>query len=69
MKQALTLFAAILVLAWGLVAFGAAEAASGNGFLAVYVAGVVLGNRVEGRREVVLGFHEGLSWLMQIAMQ
>lgn len=58
----------ILVLACGLLAFGCADAFGGNGFLAVYTAGVALGNRIEANRDVILGFHEGLSWLMQISM-
>ena len=58
----------ILVLAGGLIAFGAAHALRGNGYLAVYAAGVVLGNRIETNRGEILGFHEGLSWLMQISM-
>ncbi len=58
----------ILVLALGLAAFGAAHRLHGNGFLAVYVAGLVIGNRIRVGHDAILTFHEGLSWLMQIAM-
>jgi cell volume regulation protein A len=56
------------VLACGLLAFGCADVFGGNGFLAVYTAGVTLGNRIEANRDAILGFHDGLSWLMQISM-
>ncbi|MBN1943522.1 MAG: potassium/proton antiporter [Phycisphaerae bacterium] len=58
----------ILALSLGLVVFGAAEMMGGNGFLAVYTAGVVIGNRVKRFHETILSFHEGLSWLTQICM-
>ena len=56
----------VLVFACGLIAFGAAAALGGNGFLAVYLAGLVLGNRLEVRRQSVVEFHDSLSWLMEI---
>lgn len=40
----------------------------GNGFLAVYIAGVVLGNRNFAQKRNLIHFHSGLAWLMQIAM-
>jgi len=58
----------ILVLACGLLAYGCADALRGNGFLAVYTAGVTMGHRIETNRDAILGFHDGLSWLMQISM-
>ena len=58
----------ILVLAWGLAAFGLAEILGGNGYLAVYVAGLVVGNRLKRYRGEVLSFHDGLNWLMQVLM-
>lgn len=58
---ALTLSAVLLV-------FGAAEALGGNGFLAVYIAGIVLGNSNFLHRRSLGRFHDGLAWLMQIGM-
>ena len=58
----------IFVLSFGLLSFGLAEQINGNGFLSVYVAGVVIGNRLKKNQESVVGFHDGLSWLSQIAM-
>lgn len=39
-----------------------------NGFLAVYAAGIVMGNSVIVQKKSLLRFHDGLAWLMQIAM-
>ncbi|MEZ5970864.1 MAG: potassium/proton antiporter [Hyphomonadaceae bacterium] len=51
-----------------LFAFGGAEVAYGNGFLAAYVAGIVAGNRdFTAKREVLL-FQDGLAWLAQVVM-
>ena len=50
------------------VAFGAADTLHGSGFLAVYVAGLVLGSaRIPAKRTVTV-FHQGLAWVAQIAM-
>lgn len=58
----------MVVLGLGLVVFGTAEWFDGNGFLAVYLAGVVIGNRIDKGRAEIMNFHEGLSWLMQIGI-
>lgn len=58
----------VLALAHGFIAFGLAETLGGNGFLAVYAAGLVLGNRLKAYKANILDFHEGISWLMQIGL-
>lgn len=59
----------VLVLAVGLCTFGLADLVNGNGFLAVYIAGVVLGNNMRSSRRLpVMTFHDGLSWVCQITM-
>ncbi len=40
----------------------------GNGFLGVYVAGIILGNSNFSYKQTILDFHDGISWLMQIGM-
>ena len=40
----------------------------GNGFLGVYIAGVVLGNSNFTYKSTILDFHDAISWLMQIGM-
>jgi cell volume regulation protein A len=58
----------VLTFALGFLAYGAAAAAGGNGFLAVYLAGITMGNSDFIHKRSLLGFHDGLAWLMQIAM-
>lgn len=40
----------------------------GNGFLAVYLAGLLMAKRKFFYKKSLLHFHDGLAWLMQIAM-
>ena len=51
-----------------LVTFGVSELCKGNGFLAVYICGLVLGNSDFRNKRSIEKFHDGLSWLMQICM-
>jgi cell volume regulation protein A len=51
-----------------LVVFGLAEAAHGSGFLAVYIAGLVVGNREIRAHNTVVTFLDAATWLAQIAM-
>jgi cell volume regulation protein A len=59
----------VLTAATGLLAFGVAAALGGSGFLAIYIAGIVLGNgeKLVFRRGIYL-FHDGIAWLAQITM-
>lgn len=58
----------VLVTACSLLTFGLAAAFGGSGFLAVYVAGIVMGNsRIVFRRGVFL-FQDALAWLSQIVL-
>jgi cell volume regulation protein A len=58
----------VLTLGIALTAFGAAAVLGGSGFLAVYVAGIVVGNSQLPHREQVLHVHDSLSWLSQVSM-
>lgn len=58
----------LLALAGGLFLFGLVGQAGGSGFLAIYAAGIVFGNRPVHAREDILGVHDGLAWLAQIVM-
>ena len=40
----------------------------GNGFLAVYIAGLMLGHAEFPNKKMITKFHDGLAWLMQIVM-
>ena len=58
----------VLVTAFGLLAFGLAVMFGGSGFLAIYLAGIVIGNgRLVFQRGILL-FHDAAAWLSQIVM-
>lgn len=58
----------VLTLALALFAYGLPAYLGGSGFLAVYIAGIVIGNaRLPFRRGILLA-HDGAAWLAQIAM-
>jgi cell volume regulation protein A len=55
-------------LATAAIAFGAADAMHGSGFLAVYLAGLALGTENVPAKQTTANFHQGLAWVAQIAM-
>ncbi len=58
----------IAVLALAVGAYGAASQLHGSGFLATYVAALLLGNSPLPHRPATRGFAEGLAWLAQIGL-
>ena len=50
------------------IAYGAADALGGSGFLAVYLAGLALGSGRIPARRTIEDFHAGLAWVGQIAL-
>ncbi|MEU6669735.1 potassium/proton antiporter [Streptomyces sp. NPDC046727] len=58
----------IAVLAIAVTAYAAGALAHGSGFLAVYLASVVLGNARLPHWPATRGFAEGLGWIAQIGM-
>ncbi len=58
----------LATLAIALLAFAVAGMVGGSGFLAVYLAGLYLGNAALPHRGVTLGFAEGMAWLAQIGL-
>lgn len=58
----------VLTIGVTLLFYGSAELLGGNGFLAVYVGGIILGNSNFLRKKTLVLFHDGMAWLMQIAM-
>ena len=51
-----------------LVIFGAAQIAHGSGFLAVYLAGIIVGNRPTRAHNSIVTFLDAATWLAQIVM-
>ena len=58
----------IAAIALTVLAYAAGAVAHASGFLAVYVAGVVLGNGRLPHRRAILGFADGLAWVAQIGL-
>jgi cell volume regulation protein A len=58
----------VATLATAAVAFGATDALEGSGFLAAYLAGLVLGSAPIPAKRTVTVFHEGVAWLAQISL-
>lgn len=58
----------VLSLALVLLIYGTSQVLGGSGFLSVYVAGIVLANSSFLHKKSLTLFHDGLAWLMQIAM-
>lgn len=59
---------AIASIALVLMTYSAATLTNGNGFLAVYILGIVIGNRDVTHYSYIRAFHDGFAWLMQIIM-
>jgi len=58
----------VLTLSLVLLTFGVTDLLGGSGFLAVYLAGIVLGNPESIHKGSLMRFHDGVAWLMQITM-
>lgn len=58
----------VLLLTLCLMTFTITDLMQGNGYLAVYIAGLMVGNRRMSYRREMTTFMEGLTWLVQIVM-
>ena len=58
----------ILLLAFVFLTFSFTTLVHGNGFLAVYIAGLVVGNHKIVHKRTVVTFFDGVTWLVQIIM-
>lgn len=56
----------VLILALVLCLFAGTAALGGSGFLAVYIAGLVVGNSKLIHKGSIFRFHDGIAWLAQI---
>jgi cell volume regulation protein A len=59
---------ALLIASGGIAAFAATNFAGGSGFLAIYLVGLIVGNRRTHAAEDVLRAMDGLAWLAQSSL-
>lgn len=59
---------ALLIISGGLAVFAATNQLGGSGFLAIYLAGVIVGNRRTRATSHVLKVMDGMAWLAQAGM-
>ncbi len=58
----------LLAMFGGLLIYGVTATVGGSGFLAVYLAGLMLGNQPIRAFASIKRFHDGIAWLAQIGM-
>lgn len=58
----------VLVLTFVPIGYSLTALVGGNGFLAVYIIGLVMGNSSLIHRKSLMQFNDGVAWLMQITM-
>jgi cell volume regulation protein A len=58
----------VLMISFVLLTFSIAVLLRGNGILAVYLLGLMLGQTDFSGKKMVMRFHDGLAWLLQIVM-
>ncbi len=58
----------VLAIALMFITFSATDFLGGNGFLAIYVCAVYLGNKYIIHKKTIMKMYDGLAWLMQIVL-
>jgi len=58
----------VLVIALMFITFSLTDIVGGNGFLAIYICAVYLGNQDLIHKKSILKMYDGLAWLMQIVL-
>lgn len=58
----------VLTIALMFITFSATDFVGGNGFLAIYICSVYLGNQNLIHKKTIMRMFDGLAWLMQIAL-
>lgn len=61
-------FYPLLVTAAGLSVFALVSLFDGSGFLAIYLMGILIGNRGLSKLDDILQVHDGLAWLAQLSL-
>lgn len=58
----------VLMIAMMLFTYAFCQQLGGNGFMAVYLAGILVGNSRFSRRQGIIKFYGGITWIMQIVV-
>lgn len=58
----------VLILSLVFFTFSLTDAVGGNGFLAVYISAIILGNSQFIHKKSLMKFFDGMAWIMQIIM-
>lgn len=61
-------FYPICITAIAILAYALSEFIGGNGYLAVYISGIILGNNKIPHKKSLVQYLDGVSWLMQIIL-
>ncbi|MDD4820234.1 MAG: cation:proton antiporter, partial [Flavobacteriales bacterium] len=58
----------VLAIAMTILTFSTTDIIGGNGFLAVYISAVIMGNHRFVHKKSLMRFNDGIAWLMQVVM-
>ena len=61
-------FYPIFITAIAILSYSLSEWLGGNGYLSVYMAGIIIGNSKIPYKKTLYQFFDGISWIMQIAL-
>ncbi|GHV00746.1 K+/H+ antiporter [Bacteroidia bacterium] len=59
---------AVLLLSWVFIIFSMTDFIHGNGYLAVYIAGLVVGSKKIAQKNALTSFFDGFTWLFQVVV-
>ncbi|MGP1484669.1 MAG: potassium/proton antiporter [Campylobacter sp.] len=58
----------VFSMAWVLLLFALCSKVGGNGYIAVYIAGMFVNKKEFAHKKNLIGFHDGIAWTMQIVV-
>ena len=61
-------FYVIFIIAIAIIAYSLSEWMGGNGYLSVYISGIIIGNSKIPHKKTLVHFLDGVSWIMQIIL-
>ena len=61
-------FYSIFITSIAILSYSVSEHLGGNGYLSVYMAGIIIGNSKIPYKKTLFQFFDGISWIMQIAL-